>query len=32
MKRVLVLFLKILGIAAALIVLFYLGLLITAWL
>lgn len=32
MKRVLVLLLKILGIAAALIVLFYLGLLITAWL
>ena len=32
MKRVLMLLLKILGIAAALIVLFYLGLLITAWL
>ncbi len=32
MKKILVLLLKILGIAAALIVLFYLGLLITAWL
>ena len=32
MKKVLMLLLKILGIAAALIVLFYLGLLITAWL
>lgn len=32
MKKILVLLLKILGIAAALIVLFYLGLLVTAWL
>ena len=32
MKKVLMLLLKILGIAAALIVLFYLGLLVTAWL